>query len=87
MKVTTVYYVEYNMFVAILKFRRESYDYYGDSSREVTITLEAETRKKLNKLIEKATKENVYQNRGDFDLLMSESTLISTKIMKVQEDE
>lgn len=75
------------MFVAILKFRRDSYDYYGDSSREVTITLEAETRKKLNKLIEKATKENVYQNRGDFDLLMSESTLISTKIMKVQEDE
>lgn len=75
------------MFVAILKFRRDSYDYYGDSSREVTITLEAETRKKLNKLIEKATKENVYQNRGDFNLLMSESTLISTKIMKVQEDE
>lgn len=75
------------MFVAILKFRRDSYDYYGDSSREVTITLEAETRKKLNKLIEKTTKENVYQNRGDFDLLMSESTLISTKIMKVQEDE
>ena len=75
------------MFVAILKFRRDSYDYYGDSSREVTITLEAETRKKLNKLIEKATKENVYQNRGDFDLLISESTLISTKIMKVQEDE
>ncbi|EBS4516546.1 hypothetical protein DQT32_03900 [Salmonella enterica subsp. enterica serovar Braenderup] len=75
------------MFVAILKFRRDSYDYYGDSSREVTITLEAETRKKLNKLIEKATKENVYQNRGDFNLLMSESTLISTKIMKVQDDE
>lgn len=75
------------MFVAILKFRRDSYDYYGDSSREVTITLEAETRKKLNKLIEKTTKENVYQNRGDFNLLMSESTLISTKIMKVQEDE
>lgn len=75
------------MFVAILKFRRDSYDYYGDSSREVTITLEAETRKKLNKLIEKTTKENVYQNRGDFDLLISESTLISTKIMKVQEDE
>lgn len=74
------------MFVAILKFRRDSYDYYGDSSREVTITLEAETRKKLNKLIEKTTKENVYQNRGDFDLLISESTLISTKIMKVQED-
>ncbi len=75
------------MFVAILKFRRDSYDYYGDSSREVTITLEAETRKKLNKLIEKTTKENVYQNRGDFNLLISESTLISTKIMKVQEDE
>lgn len=75
------------MFVAILKFRRDSYDYYGDSSREVTITLEAETRKKLNKLIEKTTKENVYQNRGDFNLLISESTLISTKIMKVQDDE
>lgn len=75
------------MYIAVLKFRRDSYDYYGDSSREITITIEAETKKKLNKLIEKEINENVYQHRGDFNLLMSESSLVSTKIMKVQEDE
>lgn len=74
------------MYIAVLKFERNSYDYYGDTTSIKTITLEADTKNELNKLIAKSTKENVYEHRGDFNLLMSDSILISTKILKVQDE-
>lgn len=74
------------MFIAILKFRRDSYDYYGDSTRLDTVTLEAETHDELNRLVEKATNDNVYQRRGDFNLLMSESSLISINTYKTEDE-
>lgn len=72
------------MYIAVLKFERTSYDCYGDCSTEKTVTLESESRHELDKMIEQCSTENVYQHRGDFNLLMSESRLLSSQVMKIE---
>lgn len=69
------------MFKATLVFRRITYDYYGDTSRIITVQLEAETRKKLNKLISKECRDSIYTHYGNSNILLGRSMLVDSSII------
>lgn len=71
------------MFKASIDFRRITYDYYGDSSRIINIMLEAPTRKKINKLISKVSRDNIYINYDSSNNIIGKGILMKINIIEL----
>lgn len=66
------------MHKAVLIFEHTWYDYDGDSSREDTVVLNANSAEMLQHLIDKECRAKISSNYGDFGLMTHKCVLKST---------